>query len=123
MNNRAMGVSVRSFKVMIPIGIGVLGNATGNALSAGNRPAIFSMKPGKHGQKAAPRKELVLQINGEARDRKTRGFVSVRPKRFRDERAENAVIWKKRPGLLLEVGKRELASTGQRIRGRRQTDK
>ena len=35
MNSRARGVSVRFFKVMFPIGIRELGNATGNALSGG----------------------------------------------------------------------------------------
>ena len=37
---------VRFFKVMIPIGIGALGNATGNAFSGGFLPGTLSMKPG-----------------------------------------------------------------------------
>src|SRR5262244_2679939 len=45
--NCASGVSIRFFTVMIPIGIRVLGNATGNALSDGYLPGIFSMKLGR----------------------------------------------------------------------------
>jgi hypothetical protein len=43
MNSRARGVSVRFFKVMVPIGIRELGNATGNALSGGSRPGTRSI--------------------------------------------------------------------------------
>src|SRR5215467_3885290 len=115
MNSRARGVSVRFFSVISPIGIGELGNATGNALSARFRQATFSMKPGRTVRKRPVARSSFCILVDRLATVGRGGSCPFARKASAITDPKKLSNGKERPRFIREIGKCELATPRQRI--------